>query len=89
MKAATRFLLLLFCLIFASQRSRAQNIPKGGILSHFLEWFQGDFNCQVKNKIDTSETSLFMHHSYLYLWVDEDSTAYIYEEINYLPALAP
>lgn len=76
-------LILVFALVPATLKAQSSN--KRVLLETFSRWFAGDFNnVTSKGFVDTSTYALNLHHLVLNSWKSDDSTLWVYEEINFV-----
>lgn len=73
-----------FVLLFYTASLQAQKKAKHPMLDNFCRWFAGDFkNIASTGQIDSSSHAYNLHHVILTTWNTDDSTRWVYEEINY------
>lgn len=76
---------LIFSLLIVPTSIKAQGANRRVLLETFSRWFAGDFNnVTVKGFVDTSSYALNLHHLILNSWKSDDSTLWVYEEINFV-----
>lgn len=76
---------MFFFLALVPASSKAQSSNRNTLLETFSRWFAGDFNTVTsKGFVDTSSYALNLHHLVLKSWKSDDSTLWVYEEINFV-----
>ena len=61
----------------------AQTFHGNKIFEDFIMWFTGDFSSVVNGHIDSTDNGLRMHHMIINTWELTDSSAWVYEEIDF------